>query len=98
MESLPDLIRARQEEITAWLAPGLDIDMLVPTPESPSYRAALPEFDLIGEGPTEDAAINALMTRFSDFLNTFILSDTPLPDRRTWLAAHPDRPTDGGNE
>ncbi len=97
MDLLPDLIRARQEEITAWLAPGLDIDMLVPTPVSPSYRAMLPEFDLIGEGATEDEAINALMMRFSDFLTTSLLNDAPLPDRRGWLAAHPDRPTDGGN-
>ena len=98
MDSLPDLIKARQEEITAWLAPGLDIDMLVPTPESPSFRAVLSEFDLIGEGATEGEAINALMIQMSEMMTTFILANIPLPDRSEWLAAYPERPTDRSDE
>lgn len=98
MDSLSDLIKTRQEEITAWLAPGLDIDMRVPTPESPSFRAVLSEFDLIGEGATEDEAINALMIQMTEMMTTFMRANIPLPDRSEWLATHPERPTDRGDE
>ena len=60
MDSLRDQVNDRSDEIAAWMALGLDIDMLGPSSEAPRYRALLPEFELVGEGETEDEAINAL--------------------------------------
>lgn len=92
-----DTIEAQRDEIRAWLAPGVDIDIREPTTESPLYRAVIAEFDLIGEGRTYEEAFDAVVGRFTTFLADLIAEDAPLPDRSVWLAKHP-RPPDSGDE
>jgi predicted RNase H-like HicB family nuclease len=92
MSTEGDASDARRDTIRAWLAPGVDIDMYEPTPESSSYRAVIPEFGLTGEGKTYEEAFAAVIEHFATFLAGLIDEDLPLPDRNVWFAKHP-RPT-----
>lgn len=92
MPASPATVASRRDEIAAWLAPGLDIEIEGPTVAQSTYRASLPEFGLSAEGTSEDEALDALTARLADLLTTYLHRGGPLPDRGAWLAAHPGRP------
>jgi predicted RNase H-like HicB family nuclease len=89
MSTEGDVIEEQRDEIRAWLAPGVDIDIKEPTTESSSYRAVIAEFGLVGEGKTYEEAFDAVIAHFATFLDDLIAEDSPLPDRTVWLAKHP---------
>ncbi len=93
MESLPSIIESRRDEISMWLAPGIEINITTIATKDFAYRASIAEFDLIADGLTEEETLDALMERLSDLITTFMQSGASLPDRSEWLAAHPIRPT-----
>jgi hypothetical protein len=59
-----------------------------PNAEHPLYKAILPDSGPIGEVPTEDAALEALIAHLTDVMTAHMLNGIPLPDR----------PIDSGNE
>ncbi len=95
MGALPAIIESRRDEIAAWPALGLDIDIETPTSERATYRAVLPEFGLSAEGTDED---DALIVRFTTLVTTLVQRGESLPDRSAWLAVHPDRPASSRRE
>jgi len=95
MSTEGDASEAKRDEIRAWLAPGIDIDVNEPTTESAPYRAVIEEFGLTGEGKTYEAALGAVIEHFATLLADVIAEDSPLPDRSIWFAKHP-RPSDSG--
>ena len=88
MTTSGDTIESRRAEIARWLARGLDIHVASPTAGNPLYKATLPDSGLIGEGPNEDAALEALIAHLTDVMTAHMLHGIPLPDR----------PVNSGNE
>lgn len=97
MPTEQNALDARQNEIQNWLAPGVDIAIYEPSARESLFRAVITEFDLTGEGATYEEAYEAVINRFTDFLDRFIVTDLPLPDRGVWRAKHP-RPSDGDHD
>ncbi|MDQ2786955.1 MAG: hypothetical protein M3Y58_18345 [Chloroflexota bacterium] len=90
-----DASEAKWDEIRAWLAPGVDINVNEPMTESSPYRAVIEEFGLTGEGETYEKAFDAVIEHFATFLADLIAEDSLLPNRSVWFAKYP-RPPDSG--
>jgi hypothetical protein len=91
-----DDIASREAAVAAWLAPGLDIEIVAPTVENPSYTAVLSELNLRGTGATEDEALDALMSQLRDLMAAYLLNGMSLPTRGT-LPSRADRTTGTGD-
>ncbi|MGI8690706.1 MAG: hypothetical protein ACR2M3_19175 [Thermomicrobiales bacterium] len=69
------------EEIRTWMGTGIEARIRDPDNEHADYVVTLPEFNVEAAGATLDAAINAALAKFDEYIGVFVRKRLPLPQR-----------------